>query len=128
MTPARASIRIALAFALLTGIAFASQSQATVLRVIMVQTDDTSAYVKELGKGQELLKRMGSAAMLRVWRARFAGHDTGTIVVTIEYPSMVVLAQDEAKAFADLEYVAWLHGLDRIRKILSDSTYDELKP
>jgi hypothetical protein len=128
MTPAKASIRIAMLVALLTGIAFASQSQATVLRVIMVQTDDTSAYVKELGKGQELLKRMGSAAMIRVWRARFAGPNTGSVVVAIEYPSMVVLAQDEAKAFANPEYMAWLHGLDKLRKILSDSTYDELKP
>jgi hypothetical protein len=114
--------------ALLTGIAFASQSQATVLRVVMVQTDDTSAYVKELAKGEEILKRLGSAAILRVWRARFAGHDTGTIVVSIEYPSMVVLAQDEAKAFADPQYMSWLHGLDKIRKLVSDSTYDELKP
>jgi hypothetical protein len=114
--------------ALLTGIAFASQSQATVLRVIMVQTDDTSAYVKEIAKEQEILKRMGSAAVIRVWRARFAGPNTGSVVVAIEYPSMVVLAQDEAQTFADPEYMAWLHGLDKLRKILSDSAYDELKP
>lgn len=120
-------VRIAMMCALLTGVAFTSQSQATVLRVVVVQTEDTSAYVKELSKAQAIGKRLGSTAVPRVWRARFAGHDTGTVVVSIEYPSLAALAQDEAKESADAEYSAWLKGLDKIRKIVSDSTYDELK-
>ncbi|MGH8285840.1 MAG: hypothetical protein ACRETT_08745, partial [Steroidobacteraceae bacterium] len=119
---------VALAFALLAGMAFASQSQATVLRVVVVQTDNASGYVKEIERGKAILKRLGSSAVLRIWRARFAGEDTGTVVVSVEYPSLAVLAQDEAKAVADPEYSTWLSGLDRLRKIVSDSTYDELKP
>ena len=128
ITPTKGSIRITMIIALVAGIAFASQSQATVLRVIAVQTDNTSGYVKELAKGQALIKRLGSSAVLRVWRARFAGRDTGTVVVSVEYPNLATLAQDEARALADPEYSAWLSGLDKIRKIVSDSTYDELKP
>jgi hypothetical protein len=128
ITPTKGLIHIAMIFALLAGVAFASQSQATVLRVIVVQTDNTSGYVKEIAKGQAITKRLGSSAVLRVWRARFAGRDTGTVVVSIEYSSLATLAQDEAKTLADPEYSAWLSGLDKIRKIVSDSTYDELKP
>jgi hypothetical protein len=113
---------------LLAGLALPWSAQATVLRVVVVQTDDAVTYVKELERGKALLKRLGSSALLRVWRARFAGAETGTIVVSLEYPSMVVLAGDEAKALADPDYLAWLRGLDKLRKVVSDSTYDELKP
>lgn len=106
--------------------AFAWEAQATVMRVVVVKTDNAAAYVAELRKGQGILRRLGNAAQIRVWRARFAGDDTGRVVVSIEYPSMVALAQEEAKAFADPEYSAWLKGLDKIRKVDSDSTYDEL--
>jgi hypothetical protein len=105
---------------------FAWEAQATVLRVVVVDTHDVAAYAAEIKKGQTILKRMGSAAHIRVWRARFAGDKTGSVVVALEYPSMIVLAQDEAKAYADPEYTAWLKGLDKLRKVVSDSTYDEL--
>jgi hypothetical protein len=105
---------------------FAWEAQATVLRVVVVETHDLAAYSAELKKGQAILKRMGSAAQLRLWRGGFAGDDTGRVVVTLEYPSMIVLAQDSTKALADPEYSAWLKGLDKLRKIVSDSTYDEL--
>lgn len=127
-TPIKSSIRIAVACIVLAGMAFAPQAHATVLRVIIVQTDNTSGYVKELEKGKAMIKRLGSSAVLRVWRARFAGQDTGTVVVSLEYPNLVTLAQDEAKAAADPEWSTWLSGLDKLRKIVSDSTYDELKP
>jgi hypothetical protein len=113
---------------LLAGMAVAWNAEATVLRVVAVQTDDASTYVRELERGKAILKRLGSSAVLRVWRARFAGPETGTVVVSLEYPSMIVLAQDEARALADPEYLAWLRGLDKVRKLVSDSTYDELKP
>jgi hypothetical protein len=112
--------------AMLAASMFAWEAQATVLRVVVVDTHDVAAYAAEIRKGQAILKRMGSAVHIRVWRARFAGDKTGSVVVALEYPSMIVLAQDEAKAYADLEYTAWLKGLDKLRKVVSDSTYDEL--
>lgn len=104
---------------------FAWEAQAVVLRVVVVETQDIDAYSAELNKGRAILKRLGSAAQVRLWRASFAGDDTGAVVVTLEYPSMIVLAQDEAKALADPEYAAWLKGLDKLRKIVSLSIYDE---
>ncbi|MGB8327925.1 MAG: hypothetical protein WCE48_10145 [Steroidobacteraceae bacterium] len=113
---------------LTAGVAFAWDAQANVLRVVTVRTDNYSDYVKELERGKAILKRLGSSAVLRVWRAHFAGPNAGSVVVSIEYPSMVVLAQDEAKAYADPEYTSWLSGLASMRKVVSDSVYDEMKP
>jgi hypothetical protein len=99
-----------------------------VLRVVVVKTDSPDAYVKELEKGKALLKKLGSPAVIRVWRARFAGQDAGSVVASVEYPSMAAFVKDEAAIDASPEYQAWIKGLEKIRKIVSDSIYDELKP
>jgi hypothetical protein len=41
---------------------------------------------------------------------------------------MAALARDVAKIDTDVEYQTWLKGLSKIRKVLSDSLYTELKP
>ena len=57
----------------------------TVLRVVVVETDDVGEYVKRIEQGKALLKKAGSPAMLRIWQAGFAGPDTGSVVVSLEY-------------------------------------------
>jgi hypothetical protein len=47
--------------------------------------------------------------------------------VALEYPDMATFAAEDAKAMADPEYRALLKGLDRLRKIVSDSLYEEIK-
>jgi hypothetical protein len=118
----------AFAALLLVSSVFALDAHATVLRVVTVQTDNVEAYVQELGRGQALIKKLGGSAILRVWRARFAGPDAGAIVVSLEYPDMTTFANDEKKVTETAEYQAWLKGLAKLRKVLSDSLYDELKP
>ena len=98
------------------------------LRVVFVQTDNSSAYLAEIEKGKALMKKLDVPAQLRVWKARFAGNDAGGIVVAIEYPNLTELAKAEAKLNADADYVAWLKGLDKVRKVVGDSIYYELKP
>jgi hypothetical protein len=121
--------RLALLVAVLLACSFFTPAaHATILRVISVQTDDVGAYVKQLEHGQALLKKLGSPAVLRVWRARYAGPDAGAIVVSVEYPDLVAFAADDKMVSADAEYSAWLKGLAKMRKIVSDSLYDELKP
>ncbi len=116
----------AIVLSMLALMMFAPAAGAVVMRVVVVDTPDAAAYTSQINKGQAMLKRLKSNAILRVWRARFAGADTGKIVVSIEYADMVTLAKDEARAMADPEYKAWLDNLGTMRKILSDSTYDEL--
>ncbi len=99
-----------------------------VLRVLMVKSEDPDGYVKELEKGKALIKRLGSSAVLRVWPARFAGENAGAIVVSAEYPSLAAMAKDEAAVDADAEYQAWIKGIAKMRTIVSDSLYTEMKP
>ena len=114
-------------FALVLGLSSSAFAQkATVLRVVIVKTDDVGQYLRELEKGREILKRLGVQVQIRVWQARFAGSDTGSIAVGAEYPDMAAFAAGMAKTEASPEYQAWLKNVDKIRKIVSDSLYGEL--
>ena len=119
---------LGLALAVALGwLAFAGDAQAAVARVVMVQTSDMPAYLANIEKIRAIQKRLGTSAQLRVWRARFAGDEAGSIVVAIEYPDLATYAANDAKDRADPEFQAVLKDMDRIRKIVSDSIYDELK-
>lgn len=103
-------------------------AEPVVLRVVVLQVENLDAYVQEIERGKALLKRLQSPATIRVWRARFAGPNSGSVVVGIEYPNMAALASDDAKTAASAEFQAWLKNLDKFRKIVSDNLYEELKP
>ena len=107
--------------------AITAGAQATVLRVVVVETTDAAAYMSELAKIRAVLTRLGSKSTLRAWRARFAGPNAGAVIVSIEYADMAAFAADDAKSQADAEFSALLKGLDRVRKVTSDSLYEELK-
>jgi len=99
--------------------------KATVLRVVVVKTDDPAAYAQEIEKGRQVMKSLGVQGQTRVWQARFAGPEAGMVVATIEYPNMAAFADAVAKTNASSEYQAWVKGLEKIRKIVSDSLYTE---
>jgi hypothetical protein len=103
-------------------------AEPTALRVVIVQVTDMDAYVKEIDKARAMLKRLEIPAQVRVWKARFAGQDTGSVVVALEFPNLTELAKGEAKMAADADYMTWLKGLDKVRTVVSDSIYYELKP
>jgi hypothetical protein len=103
-------------------------SHAAVSRVVVVQASDGAAYVKAIEQGKALLKSKGASGNIRVWRARFAGDQAGAIVVTIEYASLAALAADDALMASDPELRGWLQSLDKLRKVVSDSVYQELQP
>ena len=102
-------------------------SDHVVLRVLVVKSENPEAYLKEIDRGRELLKKLGTTATIRVWRARFAGEHAGSIVVSVEYPSMASMAKDEAAIEANPEYIAWYKSLDKVRTVVSDSLYTEMK-
>ncbi len=104
--------------------AFAQKS--TVLRVVVIKTDDVSAYLQQLDKGREILKKLGVTQQIRVWQATFAGPNAGSVVAAIEYPSMTAFAEADSKTRADKDYQAWLKETAKIRTIVSDSLYKEL--
>jgi hypothetical protein len=117
------SVVILLVVAALSSVSFAQK--ATVLRVVVVKTEDPAAYAQEIEKGRQIMKSLGIQAATRVWQARFAGTETGAVVVSIEYPNMAAFADAASKTNASSEYRDWIKGLDKIRKITSDSLYTE---
>jgi ABC-type sugar transport system substrate-binding protein len=121
----RSKVLAALAVACL-GVAAAGE--AATLRVVVVQTTDAAGYVKALEQGKALMKSKGSPIVLRVWRAQYAGEDAGAVVVSAEYPNLEALAKDNTRMATDPDLRSWLQGLDKFRKIVSDSIYEELLP
>ena len=97
-----------------------------VSRVIVVQTADVPGYVHEVETLQALLKKAGVAATLRVWRATYAGADTGSIVVTVEVPNLAGIAKVEDTIRTNPDLAAEMKKISGMRKIVSDSLYDLL--
>ena len=105
----------------------ANPAEATVLRVVVVETNDVAAYMSQLNTLRSSLQRLGSKSTVRAWRARFAGPNAGSVVVAVEYADMTTFAAEDAMIAKDAEYQATLKSMSQTRKIVSDSLYEELK-
>jgi len=101
-------------------------AQAATLRVVVVEASDADGYLAAMEQGKALLKSKGSTGVIRVWKASYAGEAEGSIVVSVEFPSLEALAKDDALLSSDAEVMAWLKSLDKYRKIVSDGIYTEL--
>src|SRR6185295_17615111 len=110
------------------GLMLGTTAEAGVLRVVVVEASDAAAYAKAIEQGKALMKAKGLPADIRVWRARFAGERAGSVVAAIEYASLEAFAKADAAMNTDPELKAWLAGLPKVRKIVSDSIYEEIKP
>lgn len=117
-----------LAAAFLLCLTAGAAAEAATLRVVVVQATDVDAYMKAIEQGKALLKSKGSTGTMRVWRARYAGPEAGSIAVAIEFANLQALAKDDALMSSDPEVKAWLQSLDKLRKVVSDSIYNELTP
>lgn len=118
-------MRTRIAFGLLL-LMLSAAVQATVLRVVMVEAPDVTAYAKALEQLESVLKSKGSPVKIRIWRATFAGPETGTVAVSAEYPNLEALAKDNDRIANDPEVRSAFSTLDKLRKIVSDSLYNEL--
>ena len=121
-------LKAVLALAAVSLLGGVSAHAAAVVRVIVVETPDVAAYAKALDQGKTLMKSKGVPANLRILRARFAGDKAGSIVVTAEYASLEELAKADATMSSDAELRAWLQSLGKLRKIVSDSLYEDVVP
>ena len=89
-------------------------------------TADLAAYAAAIAEGQEILSGLGSDAVIRVWQSRFAGEQAGTVVASIEWPSMSAMAEDDELMASSPEMAEWLAGLGELRTIVADSLYQEI--
>lgn len=97
-----------------------------VTRVIVVQTADVAAYMHELNALQAIYKKAGQSIKLRVWRATYAGPDAGSIVVAVEFADLAALAKTNDTARSNSEIAAEMKKIGGMRKIVSDSLYEEV--
>jgi hypothetical protein len=104
----------------------AAAADTAVSRVIVVQTADVPGYVHEVETLQALLKKAGVPATLRVWRASYAGPDTGSIIVIVEVPNLAGIAKIEDSLRTNPDLAAEMKKINGMRKIVSDSLYDLL--
>ena len=112
-----------LGLALLSGTASAGSIQ----RVIVVQPTDLTAYLHEVETLRSQFKKAGAAVTLRVWRARFAAAEAGTIVVTVEMADLATLAKVDTLQSSNPDIAATMGRIAKLRKIVSDSLYDGLQ-
>ena len=101
-----------------------STAHAALQRVIIVQPTDLATYLKEIETLRGLFKKAGVTVTLKVWRARFAGNEAGTIVVTEEIADLATLAKLDALTASNADVVATMARIGKIRKIVSDSLYE----
>ena len=79
----------------------ANSAEASVLRVVVVETNDVAAYMGQLNTLRASLQRLGSKSTVRAWRARFAGPNAGSVVVAVEYADMTTFAAEDAMIAKD---------------------------
>jgi TRAP-type C4-dicarboxylate transport system substrate-binding protein len=127
MTVLRKTVFAFVVLAMMLGMSTAAMAQkTTVLRVVIVKTDNPAAYAQALEAGKEIMKKLGLSVQVHVYQASYAGPETGSVAASIEFASMQALADGEAKLRADKDYQAWIKSLDKLRTIVSDSIYREL--
>jgi len=108
--------------------ASAGAAEPAVLRVIVVESVDVKAYRRELETLLKLERSVVPEANLHVWRARFAGTETGTLVVTAELPNLAALAKIDEFGRSSPEFAATMRRIEGLRHIVSDSLYEEIGP
>jgi hypothetical protein len=99
-----------------------------VLRVLIVETGDVKAYRRELEALLKLERTVVPEATLHVWRARFAGAESGTLVVTAELPNLAALSKIDEFGRQSAEFAATMRRIEALRHVVSDSLYEEIGP
>jgi spermidine/putrescine-binding protein len=99
-----------------------------VLRVIVVQVSDVTAYTHEVEVIRALYKKLNMPITIDAYRATYAAAETNTIVVAIELPNLATLAKMNEMTRSQPEVVAEMKKINALRKITSDSLYEKLTP
>ena len=129
----RSFIAMGSALALLVGITLPALSFAqapTVINVLSINDNgDLPGLLDIVKRVRAINQRLGNKGTSRVWQATLAGEGTNAIFIAIEHPSLVSMAQDNAKLQADAE---WQKIVDEFEKkgmsVLSNSVSVEITP
>jgi len=85
-------------------------------------------FIELSNRTDALVKKVGSQGTSHYWMGAWAGSDVGKVIVTVEFPSLLALAQDEEKFQANPEFQKWqADAMSSGVKFLSQSIVTELK-
>ena len=123
-------------FAVLVLLSFVASGQVSaqeapkVINVLSVDTGgDTAAFLEFTKRAKAIAEQYGGTGNQRVWQSSFAGPNTGTVVVAIEYPSMVSMAQTQAKVNSSPEWQKFIADFQATEmRVVSNSVSVEITP
>ena len=70
-----------------------------------------------------------STAKVHFWDTTFAGNNAGHLVVVVEYPSLLSMAQSQEKVMGSPEYAKWIADVQASGiKVVSQSLLTEVHP
>jgi hypothetical protein len=107
----------------------AAQEPPRVTNVIVFDVGADMAKFTELSKrARAIREKYQSTGKVRLWMSAFAGPNTNRVVVTVEYPSLVAMAQSWSKVTASPEWQKLIADA-RVTNIkrLSDSVLIEMQ-
>jgi len=112
----------------LPGMAAADPNTVLQVTAVQVRPGQMDAYLAKVKQLQAIIKRLGAPGTTRVWEATIAGDNSGTVVVGVEYPSLVAYAESTTKVSADAEWQKMMVGMEDMRTVVSRSLYRERTP
>jgi hypothetical protein len=121
-------IAITLGTLCLAGSAMAAEPEGSaVMRIVTIQTADVRTYAHELSVEEGMLRRVGINCAFKVWQAQFAGPESGTIIVQLQFPSFEMFARYLDAGRTHPELLPQFNKFNpSLRKIVSDSIYREV--
>ena len=123
-------------FAVLVLLSFVASGQVSaqeapkVINVLSVDTGgDTAAFLEFTKRAKAIGDQHGGTGNQRVWLSSFAGPNTGTVVVAVEYPSAVSMAQSQAKVNSSPEWQKFVADFQASgMRVISNSVSVEITP
>ncbi len=107
-----------------------AQEAPKVINVLSVDTGgDTDKFLGFAKRAREITEKNGGTGNQRVWLSTLAGPNTGTVIVAVEYPSMVSMAQTQAKVNSTPEWQAFIGDFQKSgMRVVSSSLSVEITP
>jgi hypothetical protein len=91
----REGLTVLVTLGLFLGMSSAALAQkTTVVRVVVVKTDNPAGYAQALEVGKEIMKKAGvTGSITRVYQASYAGPDAGAVIAAISAGARDIRAQ-----------------------------------
>ena len=104
ISPLFVSVAVILAYAQAPEQAMAQEGPKVINIVTIDVGGNMEKFLELTGRIGDLSDKAGSTGQRRIWQATLAGPNTNTVVVAIEYPSLVSMAESTAKVNATPEW------------------------